>query len=235
MTGASNRLARREPHLPKNQSGGKARADTAAHQPGWVTRQNTWDHNHGRGHGSQRVLVAAAMKSRNPYGPGVHADRGQGRAEREGCFKSKRYVRSPISLRSRRAVAESSFLRQLEEQCARSHTPPSGLCEVTVFFDVSGDPHAQRHKIKLDLDEQAALLLYRIVLQIVGHVGPKMLGWRLLGGPHQVNFDTMDSGRGIGLCSGSYYALIGRMKGGSDQPHQSDDPEPPIGNPEGPR
>ena len=238
MTGASNRLARREPHLPKGQRGGKAMADKVTHQPGWVTSQNTWDHDHGRGHGSQRVMVAAAMKNRNPHGPRVHfqtTDRGQSRAEREGCVKSKKHARSPASLRSRRATAESSFLQQLEMQCARSHTPPSGLCEVTVFFDVRGDPFAQRHKINLDLDEQAALLLYRIVLQIVGHVSPNMLGWRLLGGPNQISFDTMDSGRGIGLCSGNYYALVGRMKGGSDQPHQPDDPEPPIGNPEGHR
>ena len=34
-----------------------------------------------------------------------------------------------------------------------------------VFFDVSDYTQAQRHKIKLDLDEQAALLFYRIVLQ----------------------------------------------------------------------
>lgn len=172
------------------------------------------------------MLVAAAMKRRAP----------QGRAEREECSKSKWHDRSPISLRSRRAVAETSFLQKLEEQYMHSHTPPSGLCEVTVFLDVNGYPNAQRHRIKLDLDEQAALLLYRIVLQIVGHVSPNMLGWRLLGGPRQVNFDTMDSGRGVGLRGGSRYALLGRMRGGGDQPHQSDDADPSTNlNPEEPR
>ena len=263
MTGASNRLARREPRPPKNGGGGKENVHMADRQPGWVTCQNTWDRDHGRGHGSQRMLVAAAMKRRAPSGTGtcsmeqrtlppgspphryrnsalpstaLNANRGESWAEREGCSKSRRRDRSPISLRSRRAVAETSFLQKLEEQYVHSHTPPQGLCEVTVFFDVSGYTQTQRHKIKLDLDEQAALLLYRIVLQIVGHVSPNMLGWRLLGGPHQVSFDTMDSGRGVGLCGGSRYSLIGRMRGGGDQPHQSDDAEPSISlNPEEPR
>ena len=227
MTGAANRLARRELRSSKR----VGEADAMAYQPKWVWRQNAWDHEHGLGHGNRRVLVAAAVTNhahgKKPEGP---AARGKGRVEPRGCAKAEKRDRSPVSLRSRLAIAEHSFLSTLEEKCASHHTPPCGLSEVTVHFDVRGEPRAQRHKIKLDLDEQAALLLYRVVLQIVGHVGPKMLSWRLLGGSNQISFDTMDTGRGIGLQAGNHYALISRMRGGSDQPPHSEE-ERQVGAP----
>ena len=128
------------------------------------------------------------------------------------------------------------FLEDMECRHAHSLRRPSWKqlsAEIEVRFDVKGEHRGQIHRILIDLNESAAVLLYQIVLQIIGHVSRNMLGWRLLGGPCRVGFDEERPGRVVGLREGSHYTLVGKMRGGGDEPPHPNDPNIPLESPVG--
>ena len=131
-------------------------------------------------------------------------------------------------------VDPHTFLDNMERRYARTLSrPPWDLKEakIEVRFDIKGEHCGQHHRILIDLDESAAVLLYQIVLRVIGHVSRNMLSWRLLGGPCRVGFDDERSGHEAGLRDGSCYTLVGRMRGGSDEPPPSDGSDLPPESP----
>ena len=131
-------------------------------------------------------------------------------------------------------VGPHAFLDNMERRYARTLSrPPWDLkeAEIEVRFDIKGEHCGQHHRILIDLDESAAVLLYQIVLRVIGHVSRNMLSWRLLGGPCRVGFDEERSGHEAGLRDGSCYTLVGRMRGGGDEPSPSDGSDFPPESP----
>ena len=131
-------------------------------------------------------------------------------------------------------VCPHTFLDNMERRY--NHTlsrPPwdQKEAEIEVRFDIKGEHCGQHHRILIDLDESAAVLLYQIVLRVIGHVSRNMLSWRLLGGPCRVSFDEERSGHEAGLRDGSCYTLVGRMRGGGDEPPPSDGSDFPLESP----
>ena len=82
---------------------------------------------------------------------------------------------------------------------------------------VSGQSN-RSHLVHLDLGEMGSVLLFQIVLQLVGRVGPGMLDCRLVGGEGFIDFSTTFSGYRAGLRPLGSYTLMGRMRGGGDAP-----------------
>ena len=183
-------------------------------------------------HGGSRFLSPEVRDDPHPYPTSSKRNQGRDRPP-----YNKTYGCSPIGRNRIRTNAHGlvpglaeasprSFLEDLAGRYADTlRLTPQRLAEIEVRFDIKGEHSGQRHVVRVDLDESAAILLYQIVLQVVGHVSRNMLTWRLVGGRCRVNFESECSGHRANLQNGSSYALVGRMQGGGDEPLPLDSPE----------
>ena len=287
MTGATNRITRRELSHPKSNEWGEHETVVTPYKQNW-NRCPEWrgekrvfvaaaaprhpgtvlpltKHQHAGSHAIRKALPARSLGREDAFLNEGSVRRG---ARRQGGALGKSRYSPPESEDNRTSfvftrgdanqqVQRSSqiernqghrsatdsflaeicplyFLDNMESRYARALSRPpldQKSAEIEVRFDIKGKHCGQHHRVRLDLNESAALLLYQIVLQVIGHVSRNMLSWRLLGGPCRISFDVERSGQEAGLRDGSCYTLVGRMRGGGDEPPPSEGSDFPLESP----
>ena len=161
--------------------------------------------------------------SARPYA--ADSDKSRGYTSYEAKMGRGDRWRSPIASEGRggqqaRALPPAAMLDNLERGYAATlRRPPDegSSAEISILFDIKGEHCGQHSRLWVDLNEQASIILYKVVLHAVGHVSRNMMGWKLVGGRCCITFDTDCSGRQAGLHDGSRYSLVSRLRGGSDE------------------